>query len=46
MPKSERSHAMKKVWKIIIPILIVALLLGGGIWYFTNYQSSLTAGFL
>ena len=37
---------MKKVWKIIIPILIVALLLGGGIWYFTNYQSSLTAGFL
>lgn len=37
---------MKKVFKILIPILIVALLLTGGVWYFKNFQSSVTSGFL
>lgn len=37
---------MKKAIKIIIPILLVALLIGGAVWYFANYQGTLLSNFL
>ena len=37
---------MKKILKILIPVVIVALLIAGGVWYFTNFQSSLASQFL
>lgn len=46
MNPCERSSDMKKVLKVLIPVVVVALLLAGGIWYFTNFQSSLAAQFL
>ena len=37
---------MKKFFKVLLPVLLVALLLGGGIWYLRNYQGDFFSNFL
>ena len=37
---------MKKVIKVLLPILLAAALLGGGYWFFFRYRPDLTTGFL
>ena len=46
MNPCERSSDMKKLLKILIPVVILAVLLTGGVWYFTHFQSSLASQFL
>ena len=37
---------MKKFFKVLLPVLLVVLLLGGGIWYLRNYQGDFFSNFL
>ena len=40
------SHPMKRVLKIVIPLVLVLALLGAAAWFFLFYRSDLTADFL
>ena len=37
---------MKKALRVILPLLLVVLILGGGFWYFKTYQGALLSDFL
>ena len=45
-PRIDGSKLMKRVLKIVIPLVVVLALLGGCAWFFLAYRSDLTAHFL